>query len=233
MAGWFLRLFWLFFLGSVLSGIAYAMPWTFYRVLSNFGLLLVVPIGLWIAGNIFLILKLSNSRTPWIAAAGQMLGAVWFYTALLQGVIYCVLVFMAISVSFDGAETIPATRAAFIHDLIVGTAYLSCFVYGASAFTTLFTVDAKTPPVRRALVRAIAIMLTILTIGGPLALLLGAGDRLKAATLANPVAAGSAWFAYLLVMSALLMQVMNFAMGAGFGPGPAKRAARKAHPTEG
>ena len=97
----------------------------------------------------------------------------------------------------------------------------------------MFAVDDKTPPTRRLLVRLICIMLTILTIGGPLFLLLAVGDRFKAAALADPLGVGSLWFLYLLVLSALLMQVMNFASGLGFGPGPKKPRPGEAPPTKG
>ena len=122
------RAFWhVVFVGAV--GVPTFMTTYYYhQLLTQIGLLLVIPIAFFIAGQILLIVWLSKHSNPILRTAGEAAGAVTQYLALFEALILTVLVFYVLG----GGET-AGGRGAFTADFVIGATYLSMFIYGAMA----------------------------------------------------------------------------------------------------
>ena len=105
----------------------------YYELLTQIGLLLVIPIAFFLAGQVALILWLLNHRNPVLRTAGEAFGAVTQYLGLFEGLILTVLVFYLLG----GAES-TSGPGGFTADFIIGTTYLSMFIYGAVGLPLAF-----------------------------------------------------------------------------------------------
>lgn len=131
------RPFWhMVFVGAV--GVpTFLTTYYYHQLLTQIGLLLVIPIGFFIAGQIALLLWLSKHPNPMLRAAGQAAGTVFQYLALFQGLILTVLVFYVLG---GGATSGGAGggRGAFAADFVIGATWLSMFIYGATGVPLAF-----------------------------------------------------------------------------------------------
>jgi len=109
-----------------------------FEIIEQFALLLVIVVGFWVGGWLFLILRLQKSESAVSRSIGEALGTAMVYTALFQGILYTVLVFMVIGYTVGGAE-LPENRAIFVQDFLFGAGYLSAMIFGAAGATVIFT----------------------------------------------------------------------------------------------
>ncbi len=135
-----------------------------YFLMQKVGVLLVLPIGAFIALQVFFIVRLEKSADPTVKAIGRAFGTAMMYLALFEGLVFTVLVIWAVSLLFGYDQ--PASRAAYVGDFILGTGYLSCFIYGATGLGALTAAESIGRRIAGGLYSLVAI-------GLPLALLIG------------------------------------------------------------
>jgi len=109
-----------------------------FELIQQVALFLVIGVGFWVAGWLFLILRLQQSENTVSRTIGEALGAAMIYTSLFQGILYTVLVFMVIGYTIGGAE-LPESRTIFVQDFLFGAGYLSALIFGAAGATIIFT----------------------------------------------------------------------------------------------
>ncbi len=130
------RPFWhVVFVGAV--GVpTFMTTYYYYQLLTQIGLLLVIPIGFFLAGQILLIIWLMKHSNPILRTAGEAAGGVMQYLALFEGLILTVLVFYVLG----GGET-TGGPGGFAADFVIGTTYLSMFIYGATGAPLAFACE--------------------------------------------------------------------------------------------
>lgn len=138
-----------------------------FELLQRFAMLLVVVVGFWVGGWLFLILRLQKSERAVVRGIGEALGTGMMYTSLFQGILYTVLVFMVLGYTAGGVE-LPDSRTAFVTDFLFGAAYLAALIFGASGATVFFTHHGMRTRVLAILYGAVgvAVPVTILVTGG-------------------------------------------------------------------
>jgi|GEM_PF-1684082 len=119
------------FYGTVLLNYA-------YEILQQFAMLLVIIVGFWVGGLIFLIQFLSSRSNPVLKTLGEILGGVMMYTALFQGVLYTALVFMVVG-SVAGFGELSDSASQFVYEMVFGMGYLSVLIYGSAGIVILTT----------------------------------------------------------------------------------------------
>ena len=180
------------FFGTVLLNYA-------FEILQQFALLLVIVVGFWVAGWLFAIQALQRSERAAVRVLGDVLGGAFMFTALFQGILYTVLVFMVVGYTLGGAE-IPESRMVFLQDFLFGAGYLAALIFGASGATVMFTYY-------RWRTRLLAFVYGVIGAGVPLVTLLSGWlmdqvERNAALTLIASVG-------FALVISALLMTLLS------------------------
>lgn len=148
------RAFWhLVFVGA--TGVpTYMTVHYYYELQTQIGLLLVLPIGVFLALQVTAILWLQRQENPTLAFIGRTFGTTMQYLALFEGLVLTVLVFYVLG----GGDT-SGDRAQFYADLVIGSLWLSMFIYGATGLApivsyrwfgrlmgTLYTFVAIVPP---------------------------------------------------------------------------------------
>lgn len=204
------RAFWhLVFVG--LTGVpTFMTTYYYYQLLTQIGLLLVLPIGAFIAGQIWLILWLRKQDNPTLAAIGRAFGVAFQYLALFQALMLTVFVFYVLG----GGET-AGGRNAFLADFVIGSLYLSVFIYGATGLALFFGPDNFGPRIAGSVYAAIAI-------GPPLWLSLAEEPAIREAAASQPGVLVLAILGYYLVMSVLGMWLLvGHGSGPSGDPGPA------------
>jgi len=133
------RAFWhVVFVGAV--GVPTFMTTYYYhQLLTQLGLLLVLPIAVFLAGQVFLMVWLGKHSNPTIRSAGRAFGTVLMYLALFEALLLIVLVFYVL-----GGGTTTGGPGGFAADFVIGATYLSMFVYGATGFAPAMGADTLT-----------------------------------------------------------------------------------------
>lgn len=170
-----------------------------FELMQEFALLLVIPIGFWVGGWVFLILRLQRSENIVIRSLGEALGAAMTFTALFQGILYTVLVFMVVGYTAGGAE-LPESRTIFVQDFLFGAGYITVLVFGASGATVIFTHY-------RPRTRILAVIFT--TIGVVIPLIALSTDWLNEQVTQNITFTLVGSVGFTLVISVLLMALLS------------------------
>jgi hypothetical protein len=179
------------FYGAVLLNYA-------FELIEQIALFLVIGVGFWVGGWLFLILRLQKSDRAAVKALGEALGGAMTYTAIFQGIIYTVLVFMVIGYTIGGAD-LPESRTTFIQDLLVGAGYIAAMVFGAAGATVIFTYY-------RPRTRLLAAVYGLVGVAMPLVVLLTGWLRTQVIQHETLTLAGFVGFT--LLISVLLMTLM-------------------------
>ena len=188
----------LFFAAATGVVTAYATLY-WYALMQTLGLLLVVPVGLVVAGQIFLIVRLENSADPMVSAIGKGFGTAMMYLSLFEGLLFTVLVLWVVSVVFGYDR--PPSRAAFAAGFILSAGYLSCFIYGATGLAAMAGASGTGQ-------RIAGGVYALAAIGFPLALLIGWESALTAWGRARPGLLLLVGLAYLVAGSIAGMGVL-------------------------
>ncbi len=104
------------------------------ELLTQFALLLVVAIGLWVFAWLLVIQRLQASKHPLLKRLGELLGAGFVYTAIFQGLIYSVLVFWVIG-TLTGQGELPEHQVQVLQEFILASGYLSMLFFGGTGAT--------------------------------------------------------------------------------------------------
>ena len=86
----------------------------FYFLMQQLALLFVPLVGLFVAAEIFLIVRLEKHGNPAVARIGKIIGARSTYTLLFQGILFTTVVLWAVSISFGFAATVRRHAPSFL-----------------------------------------------------------------------------------------------------------------------
>ena len=108
----------------------------------------ILLVGFWVVANILLILKLEamgeqSLLLRWVHRAWS---GFFFYTSLLQAVVFITLTFWALSLIFRPEVSPPESMAEFVLDFVKGSSALAAFVFlgtGGFALTGDLSVGLK------------------------------------------------------------------------------------------
>ncbi len=109
-----------------------------FELLQQFAMLLVIAIGGWVAGWLFLIKFLQSQSNSLLQFIGSIAEQVMTYTALFQGILYTALVFMVVGTT-SGFGELADTASGVAYELSFVMGYLAIFIFGASSLTISFT----------------------------------------------------------------------------------------------
>jgi len=172
-----------------------------FEILREFALLLVVIVGMWVAGFVFLILFLKSRTNPILKLLGEVLGKVMMYSTLFQGVLYTALVFMVIG-TFGGFAELADSANILIYDLVFGMGYLSVLIYGSASIVILLTYY-------RFRTRILGTVYGVLSIAMTLFSLLSQSQALRELAMVNLTVFTVGSVAYFLVWSVLFMSILG------------------------
>ncbi len=87
--------------------------------------------GFWVVANILLILKLEalGEQSVLLRWAHRAWSGFFFYTSLLQAVVFITLTFWALSLIFRPEVSPPESMAEFVLDFVKGSSALAAFVF--------------------------------------------------------------------------------------------------------
>lgn len=135
-----------------------------FEWMKEIAILIILPIGAFVAGVLFLISWLTKRDNPFLKTMGEALGTGFTYTAVFQGLMFTTLVFWALG-TMVGMGDVPESKGRFLFDFAFGSGYLSVFVMGASGLTILCTY-------RKTLKRVFGAVYAAVTIALPLYMLI-------------------------------------------------------------
>lgn len=184
----------------------------FYQLQTQLGMVLVIPIAAFVAAQIFLLVWLGKHPNPTVRAIGEAAGAVFMYLALFQGLMLTVLVFYLLG----GGET-SSGPGGFYADFVIGTTYLSMFIYGATGATMVIGAE-------RWLTRLVSLAYTLIALVPPFWLVFFREAELRAFAAADPGGLVLIALAYYVAMSVIGMWLFTGPLS----PQPAKNQKGKA-----
>ncbi len=171
-----------------------------FEILQQFALLLVVAVGFWVGGLLFLIQFLTNQTNPVLRVIGEILSGMMMYTALFQGVLYTALVFMVVG-TVGGFGDFADSADQMVYDMVFGMSYLSVLIYGSTGIVIAVTYY-------RPRTRILGIALGLINTGITLFFLLFQADVLQELATSNLTLFTSASVIYLLIWSVIFMSIM-------------------------
>lgn len=130
------RAFWHVVFVGVTGVPLFMTTYYYYQLLTQLGLLLVAPIGVFLTGQIFFMIWLGKHPNPAVRTAGRAFGTVVMYLALFEALLLTVLVFYVLG----GGET-TGGPGGFAADFVIGATYLSMFVFGATGLAPAIGSD--------------------------------------------------------------------------------------------
>ncbi len=172
-----------------------------FEWMKEMAMLIVLPIGAFVAGVLSLISWLTKRESPFLKSMGEALGTGFTYTAIFQGLMFTTLVFWALGTT-TGFGDIPESKARFLFDFAFGSGYLSVFVMGASGLTILFTFTNK-------LKRVFGALYAIITVALPLGILIFYKDAMAVLSEERPLALIVVMVLYYLAASIAAMAVLS------------------------
>ncbi|MHA1535963.1 MAG: hypothetical protein ACTSUD_00270 [Alphaproteobacteria bacterium] len=130
------RAFWhLVFVGA--TGVpTFMTTYYYYQLMTQLGLLLALPLVLFLVGQICLLIWLGKHPNLTVRTIGQAFGTVFMYLALFEGLLLIVLVFYVL-----GGGQSAGGPGAFAADFVIGATYLSMMVYGAMGLGPLLSAE--------------------------------------------------------------------------------------------
>ncbi len=172
-----------------------------FEWMKEIAILIILPIGAFVAGVLFLISWLAKRDNPVLKTMGEALGVGFTYTAIFQGLMFTTLVFWALG-TMTGMGDIPESKARFLFDFTFGSGYLSVFVMGASGFTILLTY-------KNSLKRAFGAVYAAITIFLPLYVLIFQKEAMARLSEERPLPYLVVVILYYLVCSIAAMAVLS------------------------
>lgn len=182
------------FYGTVLLNYA-------FEILQQFAMMLVVVIGFWVAGLIFLANFLTSQSNLVLRGIGEVFSGMMMYTALFQGILYTALLFMVVG-TVGGFGELADSSSGLIYDMVFGMGYLSVLIYGSAGMVILTTYY-------RPQTRILGISFGILNVVITLFLLLTQAENLREFAETNLTVFTAGSVAYLLVWSVLFMVILG------------------------
>ncbi len=175
-----------------------ALYWN--ALLQQAGLLMVLPIALFVAGQIFLIARMQKSANPAVRAAGAVLGTAMQHLALFEGLVFTTLVFWALARIFG--YSLPDTWPGYATEFALGSLWFSLFVFGGTGGTALLggVRGAK---------RVAAILYTLVALAVPLAVAFVFAETVRAYGAAHPAALLTAAILYHFAASVAGMELLS------------------------
>lgn len=171
-----------------------------YHWMEQMAILLALPVGFWVAGNIALFSWLEKRENPKLRLLGNALGTVFTYTSLFQALFFCTIIGWVIGIIFDFG-TLADTAEDFAFEFVFGSAYFSVFVYGATGLTMIFSC-------RKLWRRLYGAVYALATIAMPLYLLIWQKEALYQLAMDDTRSLVAATLGYYLLASVLGMAIM-------------------------